>query len=71
MPEYDGTAAHGLQAMLDPSKGLAPGDPVRMATAIIATVDQEPTAMRVMLGSQALQTIPQVLRKRTADFQAG
>ena len=56
--------------LLDPSKGLAPGDPVRMAAAIIATADQKPAPMRVMLGSQALQTTLQVLRKRTSDFEA-
>ena len=56
MPAYDGNPAHGFLAMLDPANGLAPGDPARMATAIIASADQQPAPLRIMLGSQALES---------------
>ncbi len=45
-PAYDGTAAHGFLAILDPANGLAPGDPARMAAAIIASVDTQPAPLR-------------------------
>jgi NAD(P)-dependent dehydrogenase (short-subunit alcohol dehydrogenase family) len=67
---YDGTPAHGFLAMLDPANGLAPGDPVRMAAAIIASVDQQPAPLRIILGSQALQTTVSVLKDRIASFEA-
>jgi NAD(P)-dependent dehydrogenase (short-subunit alcohol dehydrogenase family) len=67
---YDGNPAHAFQKMLDPANGLAPGDPVRMAAAIIASVDQDPAPLRMVLGSQALQSTIDVLQKRVAGFQA-
>ena len=56
MPEYDGNPAHAFQTMLDPAHGLAPGDPARMAGRIIESVDQEPAPLRMIFGSQALET---------------
>ena len=70
MPEYDGNPAHAFQKMLDPANGLAPGDPARMAAAIIASVDTQPAPLRLMLGSQALQTTVGVLKDRIAVFEA-
>ena len=70
MPEYDGNPAHAFQKMLDPANGLAPGDPARMAAAIIASVDTQPAPLRLMLGSQALQTTVGVLQDRIAGFEA-
>jgi NAD(P)-dependent dehydrogenase (short-subunit alcohol dehydrogenase family) len=70
LPAYDGTPAHGFQAMLDPANGLAPGDPARMAAAIIASANQQPAPLRIILGSQALQTTVGVLRGRIAGFEA-
>ncbi len=69
MPEYDQTPAHSFLQMLDPANGLAPGDPARMAAAMIASADQEPAPLRMMLGSQALDTTLATLRKRVADFE--
>lgn len=69
MPEYDDTPAHSFQRMLDPANGLAPGDPARMAIAMIVSVDQEPAPLRIVLGSQALESILATLRKRVADFE--
>jgi hypothetical protein len=69
MPAYDKTPAHSFLKMLDPANGLAPGDAARMAAAIIAGVDQEPAPLRIMLGSQALDSTLATLRKRVADFE--
>ena len=68
-PEYDGTPAHAFLAMLDPANGLAAGDPARMAARIIESVDVEPAPLRMILGSQALQSTLDVLRARLAGFE--
>ena len=69
MPEYAGTPARLFERMLDPANGLAPGDPARMAKAIIDSVDQQPAPLRIVLGSQALDSTITTLQKRIADFQ--
>ena len=69
MPEYDNTPAHAFQRMLDPANGLAPGDRARMAARIIDSVDSEPAPLRMMLGSQALQSTISTLRQRIDDFE--
>lgn len=69
MPEYDGNPAHSFLDMLDPSNGLAPGDPVRMATRIIESAQQEPAPMRIVLGSQALANTISTLKARVADYE--
>ena len=56
--------------MLDPAHGLAPGDPARMAARIIESVDQEPAPLRMILGSQALETTIETLKQRLASFEA-
>lgn len=70
MPEYDSTPAHAFLKMLDPTNGLAPGDPARMAARIIESVDIEPAPLRMVLGSLALNGIITTLRKRLAVFEA-
>ncbi|MFF1919802.1 SDR family oxidoreductase [Streptomyces sp. NPDC058221] len=67
---YEGNPAHAFKAMLDPANGLAPGDPQRMAARIIESVDTEPAPLRMVLGSQALDSTLGVLRKRIEDFEA-
>ncbi|MFY1028779.1 SDR family oxidoreductase [Pseudomonas asiatica] len=69
LPVYDATPAHAFQRMLDPDNGLAPGDPARMAARIIESVDLNPAPLRIVLGSQALQSTLDTLRKRVADFE--
>ena len=69
MAEYDATPAHAFLKMLDPKNGLAPGDPARMAARIIESVDQEPAPLRMVLGSVALTTTLNTLRKRVAGFE--
>ena len=70
LPAYDNNPAHNFLAMLDPAKGLAPGDPARIAARIIESVDVEPAPMRMVLGSVALEITLGVLRKRITDFEA-
>ena len=67
---YDGTPAHSFRKMLDSANALAPGDPVRMAAAIIASAGQQPAPLRIILGLQALHTTVGVLRDRIAGFEA-
>lgn len=67
MPEYD--SCHGFLNMLDASKGLAPGDPTRMAERIIESVDKEPAPLRMVLGSQALSATISRLKERIADYE--
>jgi len=67
MPEYE--ASHAFQNMLDASKGLAPGDPVRMAARIIESVDKEPAPLRMVFGSQALTSTIATLKTRIADYE--
>jgi hypothetical protein len=69
MPAYDGNPAHAFQKMLDPANGLVPGDPARMATRIIDSAGTEPAPLRMVLGSQALQSTIDTLRGRIADFE--
>ena len=66
-PEYD--HVHGFLNMLDPAKGLAPGDPAKMAKRIIESVDKPDTPLHMVLGSQALSATIQRLEERTAAYK--
>ena len=70
LPAYDANPAHSFRKMLDPKNGLAPGDPARMAARIIESVDVEPAPLRLVLGSQALESTLATLRLRIAGFEA-
>jgi NAD(P)-dependent dehydrogenase (short-subunit alcohol dehydrogenase family) len=70
LPVYDQTPAHSFLSMLDPANGLAPGDPARMAARIIESVGVEPAPLRMVLGSQALDSTLATLRKRIEGFEA-
>lgn len=70
MPEYDGNPAHAFLNMLDASKVLAPGDPVKMAARMIESVERNPAPMRMVLGSQALTNTISTLEARLADFKS-
>ena len=67
MPEYD--HVHGFLNMLDKSKGLAPGDPAKMAARIIESADKDPAPLRMVLGSQALAATIRRLEERVADYK--
>ena len=70
LPAYRGTAARSFERMLDPANGLAPGDPARMASVIIESVDQTAAPLRMVLGSEALAATIKALEARIADFQS-
>ncbi len=67
MPEYE--HVHGFLNMLDPSKGLAAGDPAKMAARMIESVEIEPAPLRQVYGSQALSATIERLEKRIADYK--
>ena len=67
MPEYD--HVHAFLNMLDPKKGLAPGDPAKVAARMIESVDKEPAPLRMVLGSQALRATIERLEERVADYK--
>lgn len=67
---YDNTPAHAFRSMLDPAQTQAPGDPAKMAAAMIDSVDQEPAPLRLLLGSDAYQRTHQVLAGRLAALEA-
>jgi NAD(P)-dependent dehydrogenase (short-subunit alcohol dehydrogenase family) len=67
---YPDTFHTAILDMLDPANGLAPGDPARMAARIIETVDVEPAPLRLVLGSQALDSTLATLQTRIAGFEA-
>ena len=67
MPEYD--HVHGFLNMLDPAKGLAPGDPAKMAARMIESVEKEPAPLRIVLGSQALRATIERLEECIADYR--
>lgn len=66
-PEYE--HVHGFLNMLDPSKGLAVGDPAKMAARIIESVDRPETPLHLVLGSQALAATIERLEERLAAYR--
>ena len=67
MDEYE--SCHGFLNMLYASKGLAPGDPTKMAQRIIESVDMEKAPLRMVLGSQALSATIERLKERIAYYE--
>ena len=67
MPEYE--SCHAFLDMLDASKGLAPGDPEKMAAMIIESVTKSKAPLRMVLGSQALQATIARLEERVAAYR--
>ena len=67
IPEYD--HVHGFLNMLDPSKGLAPGDPAKMSARIIESTDDPDTPLHMVLGSQALKATIERLEERVAAYK--
>lgn len=67
MPEYD--HVHGFLDMLDPKKGLAVGNPAKMAARIIESVDVDDTPLHMVLGSQALRATIERLEERLAAYK--
>lgn len=68
MPEYE--YAHGFLNMLDAGKGLAPGDPRKMAERIIESSWMNPAPRHLALGSKAIHEIIQELESRLQAYRA-
>ena len=64
-----GTLIITILNMLDASKGLAHGNPVRMAERIIESVEKDPAPLRMVLGSQALSATITRLKERLEDYE--
>lgn len=60
--------AHGFLDMVNPEKGLAPGDPIKMATRIIESLDMEPAPVHLAFGSKAWDQIMTELSERLASY---
>ncbi len=54
-----------------PDAASLPGDPVRTSQAMIDLGDAENPPLRQLLGSDAYRDVPQTLRDRIRDFEAG
>lgn len=67
MLEYE--SCHGFLNMLDPTKGLAAENPVKIASHIIESVDQDIAPMTMVLVSQALRDIIKRLQERIEDYE--
>ncbi len=67
---YDGTPAANIRRILTEATTQGIGDPARMATAMIASVDRNPAPRRLVLGSDAYQGIETALTARLADIQS-
>jgi NAD(P)-dependent dehydrogenase (short-subunit alcohol dehydrogenase family) len=67
---YQGTPAAMVHAMIKDTSRLPPGDPARMAAAIIGSVDQDPAPRRMVLGSDSWGIIRKALADRLAEVDA-
>jgi NAD(P)-dependent dehydrogenase (short-subunit alcohol dehydrogenase family) len=67
---YDTTPAAGIRRILTERTTQGIGDPARMASAMIASVGQDPAPRRLVLGSDAYTTIETALTGRLADVRA-
>jgi NAD(P)-dependent dehydrogenase (short-subunit alcohol dehydrogenase family) len=67
---YDGTPAAGIRRILTERTTQGVGDPARMATAMIESVEQGPAPLRLVLGSDAAQAMEAALSARLADVRA-
>lgn len=67
MPEYE--HAHGFLDMLDPDKGLAPGNPAAMAARIIESTSVYPAPLHLAFGSKAIGEIITTLEGRLQAYK--
>ena len=70
IPAYDGTPSAGIRRILTERTSQGIGDPARMATAMIESVEREPAPLRLVLGSDAAQAMEGALTARLADVRA-
>ena len=70
LPAYDGTPAAAIRTILETGTAVPPGDPVRMATAIIASAEADPAPSRLVLGRDAFGIIRTALADRLAVIES-
>jgi NAD(P)-dependent dehydrogenase (short-subunit alcohol dehydrogenase family) len=70
MDVYEGTPAGMIYQSLQDTSHLPIGDPARMVTIMIDSVDQDPAPRRIVLGSDAFTALQQVLTERLAEVEA-
>jgi NAD(P)-dependent dehydrogenase (short-subunit alcohol dehydrogenase family) len=70
MSAYDEPLA-AMRPRFGTGSNRAPGDPAKMAAAIITSADQSPAPSRVVLGSDAYRYIGTALRDRLAALEEG
>ena len=63
-----GYAGRGSAPKMEPGFHGQPGDPAKMAAAMIASVEQEPAPKRLALGSDAYANIRKALTERLAEL---
>lgn len=67
---YDGTPAAAIRAVLEAGTAVPPGDPAKMAAAIIDSVEQNPAPPRIVLGTDAFTIIRAALTERLSVLDA-
>lgn len=66
MTEYEHTPAGEMRRAVDSGKFVLPGDPAKMATAMIASSEQRPAPRRLLLGADAFDRVRRALTDRIA-----
>ncbi len=70
MEAYAQTPAGAVRSRIEPGFREQPGDPAKMARAMIASVDRNPAPKRLALGSDAYNNIKNALTERLAALEA-
>ncbi|MGW6936214.1 SDR family oxidoreductase [Lentzea sp. NPDC054927] len=73
MDVYRNTTVGQIRAAIEANNvtAQAPGDPAKVAAAIVASASQHPAPRRVALGSDAYKSIHAALHERLAELEAG
>ena len=66
---YAGTPAAAIRAVLEEATAVPPGDPAKMAAAIIASAGTDPAPSRIVLGSDSFGIIRKALADRLAAVE--
>ncbi|PWC17090.1 short chain dehydrogenase [Brenneria roseae subsp. roseae] len=69
MDVYAQTPAGAVRRVIEPGFRGQPGDPAKMAAAMIASVEQNPAPKRLALGSDAYVNIHKALTERLTDLE--
>lgn len=70
LPVYADTPAGDIRRMVEGGTYQPPGDPAKMARAIIASVDEPTAPRRLVLGTDAYTMIHEALTGRLAALEA-